>query len=212
MTLLQGLAKDKRNSIYIISGRDSKTLEKWLGSIEVNLIAEHGAKLKLANENWKVDTHIATDDNWKEAVFPVMELYVKRCSNTFIEEKEFSVVWHFRNAEPMQAKVRANELYTELTQATHHLNVQVMMGNKIVEVRIKGIDKGYIVKKIVKETDYDFILACGDDNTDEDMFKVLANDKNAFTIKIGDTMSYAKFNLYTPQMMFSLLNYLRGFS
>ena len=98
LTLLQALAKDKRNSIYIISGRDSKTLEKWLGSIGINLIAEHGSKLKLANESWKVDTNIAADDNWKEAIFPVMELYVKRCTNTFIEEKEFSVVWHFRNA------------------------------------------------------------------------------------------------------------------
>ena len=112
----------------------------------------------------------------------------------------------------MQSKVRASELYNELIQATHHLNVQVLLGNKIIEVRIKGIDKGYIVKKITKEADYDFILACGDDNTDEDMFKVLANNKSAFTIKIGDTASYAKYNLYTSQMIISLLSYLRGFS
>jgi trehalose 6-phosphate synthase/phosphatase len=47
----------------------------------------------------------------------------------------------------------------------------VLAGNKIIEVRTKGIDKGYVVRKLLKENNFDFILACGDDSTDEDMFK-----------------------------------------
>jgi trehalose 6-phosphate synthase/phosphatase len=58
--------------------------------------------------------------------------------------------------------------------------------------------------------DYDLILAFGDDNTDEDMFKVLSKNKNAFTIKIGAEASYAKYNLYTPQMALSLLGYFQN--
>jgi trehalose 6-phosphate synthase/phosphatase len=140
-----------------------------------------------------------------------MQSYVKRCPNSFIEEKEFSIVWHFRNAEAQQAKMRAIDLYGELRHISHTFNVHVLTGNKIIEVHTKGINKVYILRKLLKENNYDFILACGDDNTDEDMFKVLAKDENAYTIKIGDEASYAKYNLYTPQMTLSLLSFFQNY-
>jgi trehalose 6-phosphate synthase/phosphatase len=52
---------------------------------------------------------------------------------------------------------------------------------------------------------YDFILAIGDDYTDEAMFRELAEVNNSFTIKVGGDASLAQYNLYTPQMVVSLL-------
>ena len=205
--VLAKLAEDIHNTIYVISGRDSNTLEKWLGHLPINLIAEHGAKTRMQNEEWVTDVP-DMDESWKKTMETIMETYVKRCVNTFIEIKEHSIVWHYRNANADQAKIRAAELVSELGGFAAHLNVQVLQGNKIVEARIKGMDKGYITKKLIKENEYDFIMACGDDNTDEDMFKVLANYDNAYTLKIGDSASYAKYNLYTPQMTISLLDLL----
>lgn len=212
LTVLEKLAKNTSNEIYIISGRDSNTLQKWLGHLPLNIVAEHGAKTRLLNEEWKTDKNIIINEDWKEIIKQVMEVYVKRCANTFIEEKEFSLVWHFRNADADQAQIRSTELSDELSQIEHNLNLQVLAGNKIIEVRTKGIDKGYIVKQLLEEKTYDFVLACGDDNTDEDMFKVLAGFNEAFTIKIGDAASFAKYNLHTPQMMVSLLEYLGNVS
>jgi trehalose 6-phosphate synthase/phosphatase len=83
------------------------------------------------------------------------------------------------------------------------------MGNKIVEVRNSGIDKGTAIKKVLASGQYDFIFAAGDDRTDEDMFKTLVNKKNCFTIKVGAHASYAKYNLHTPQMVVSLLEGMR---
>ncbi len=210
LTVLERLAGDRRNCIYIISGRDSGTLEKWLGHLRVNLVAEHGAKLKRHNDSWVVDRYIHQDEKWRDVIYPVMNLYVKRCANTFIEEKEFSLVWHFSNAEPQQAKIRAGELYGELCQLTRTRNLQVVQGNQTVEVRIKGIDKGYVARSLSTEDDYDFIMAFGDDTTDEEMFKELAGTPHAWTIKIGNEASFAKYNLYTPQMTLSLLGYLHN--
>ena len=45
----------------------------------------------------------------------------------------------------------------------------------------------------VSRDDWDFILAIGDDWTDEDIFKVLP--PTAWSIKIGFSASAAKFNL-----------------
>jgi trehalose 6-phosphate synthase/phosphatase len=208
LTLLEQIAKDKNNEVYIISGRDSHTLQTWLGHLPLHIVAEHGAKTKCFNEDWMVDKSINADEAWKDIISQVMAVYVKRCANTFVEQKEYSLVWHFRNAEAQQAKLRSTELYNELCPIAHALNLEVLPGNKIIEVRVKGIDKGYIAKKLIAEKNYDFILACGDDNTDEDMFKILANLAQSHTIKIGDVASYAKYNLHTPQMMVSLLGYL----
>jgi trehalose 6-phosphate synthase/phosphatase len=86
LALLKDLCKSTQNSVFIISGRDSNTLDKWLGHLRVNLVAEHGAKIKYADSGWKVDNHIHTDENWKEIVYEVMERYVKRCQ-TLLSKK-----------------------------------------------------------------------------------------------------------------------------
>jgi trehalose 6-phosphate synthase/phosphatase len=88
----------------------------------------------------------------------------------------------------------------------------VLPGNKIVEVRNSGTDKGTAIKKILAKEEYDFIFAVGDDRTDEDMFKQLAQKENSFTIKVGSEASYAHYNLHTPQMVVSLLEGLNHLS
>ena len=205
LDVLTKLNSDKRNTVYVISGRDSTTLEKWLGHIPLNLVAEHGAKIKRQGTNWKKEIEEIFEDSTKETLRNIMKYYVKRTANSFIEEKEYSFVWHYRNSNANQAKIRAAELLNELSGYADILNVQIMQGNKIIEARIKGMDKGTISKKLIKEYDYNFIIACGDDNTDEDMFKVLQKNKNAYTIKIGDSSTFAKYNIFTPQMCVSLL-------
>jgi trehalose 6-phosphate synthase/phosphatase len=204
--LLLDLSQNERNNIYVISGRDSNTLDKWLGHLPINIISEHGAMFKIKSKGWE---HIGdADNNWKYQVRDIMDGYVKRCVNSFVEVKEYSIAWHYRNANPDQAKIRAAELQSQLRGYINNMGLQIILGNKVIEVRNKGIDKGASVKKILRQDTYDFILACGDDTTDEDMFKELARLPQAFTIKIGSEASYAKYNLHTPQMVISLLHLL----
>jgi trehalose 6-phosphate synthase/phosphatase len=134
-----------------------------------------------------------------------MEMYTRRCPNSFIEEKEFSMVWHFRNTEAEQGKLKSLELMGDLNDYINNRQLQVNLGNKIVEVRSRGIDKGTAIKKILANKEYEFVFAVGDDKTDEDMFKTLVGKKNCFTVKVGPNASYAQFNLLKPQMVVSLL-------
>jgi trehalose 6-phosphate synthase/phosphatase len=50
---------------------------------------------------------------------------------------------------------------------------------------------------------YDFILAMGDDYTDEDMFKALPS--GAWTIKVGRGSSKANYNIESPAVAKILL-------
>jgi trehalose 6-phosphate synthase/phosphatase len=201
--LLYDLSGKPENDVYLISGRNSSWLDREFGDLPINLIAEHGARSRLKNQNWS--TEIQTNNEWKNQIHHIMEMYVRRCPNTFIEEKDFSMVWHFRNANVEQGKLRSAELASELNEYIKNNNLQVLMGNKIIEVRLKGINKGNSIKRIIEKEKYDFIFAVGDDRTDEDMFHALIHEKNTFTIKVGPEASYAQYNLLTPQMVRSLL-------
>jgi trehalose 6-phosphate synthase/phosphatase len=210
MNLLSGLCQAEENEVTLISGRSSAWLDKHFCVPCLNLIAEHGARYKWKSDRWMND--VETNNEWKEQIHNIMEMYVRRCANTLIEEKDFSMVWHYRNANVEQGKLRAYELSSELKEYIHNRHLQVLMGNKIVEVRQNGINKGVLIKKIIESEQYDFVLAVGDDRTDEDMFKVLMKSENVYTIKVGPEASYAQYNLHTPHMVVSLLQGLNCLS
>lgn len=209
--LLKGLSEAKENEVYLISGRSSSWLEKHFGKLPLHLIAEHGARYKQKHGEWI--TEVQTHNEWREQVHNIMEMYVRRCANSSVEEKEFSMVWHYRNCNVEQGKLRANELTSELNEYIRNRHLQVLMGNKIVEVRQSGINKGSFIKRVIEADKHDYIFAVGDDRTDEDMFRELIDQKNTYTIKVGPEASYAQYNLHTPHMVVSLLeglNYLKS--
>ncbi len=209
LRLIQSLSANPANDVYIISGRSSAWLQHYFGTLPVSLVAEHGARLRQKDGEWT--TAVQTNSDWKVSISQIMEMYVRRCPGSSIEEKDFSIVWHYRKAAPEQGKLRAMELMGELNDAIHTRKLQVMMGNKIVEVRNSGIDKGSAIKQILTNLQYDFIFAAGDDKTDEDMFKVLAGKPQCYSIKVGSDASFARFNLQTPQMIVTLLESLNHF-
>jgi trehalose 6-phosphate synthase/phosphatase len=192
-----------KNDLCVISGRNSAFFDQWFSELNIIIIAEHGGCIKLKGQPWLKKE--AGPDKWKDAVRLVMNKYVQECAHSFIEEKEYSVVWHYRNAEAIQGNMLAEKLYQEFKDRFRHENLEVFAGKKIVEVKLKGINKGAAIQQFLATDTYDFILAIGDDYTDEEMFKVLAAVDNSFTIKVGNDTSVAQFNLYTPQMVISLL-------
>lgn len=203
---LARLAGDARNSICIISGRDPAVLESWLGHLPIHIIAEHGAMVRYKDSPWEKIGFPA--DRWMDRLYPVMDRSTAECPGAFVEMKNFSMVWHYRNADPQIADRVKMELYSALIELTAELPLQVTLGKKIVEVRNKDIDKGTAVRKLLGAGTGDFILAIGDDRTDEDMFRALADSHHAFTIKVGHEPSHAHFNIHTPQSVISLLDAL----
>lgn len=186
--LLQDLAADPFNKIVIISGRDYKTLEKWFGHIPLVLVADHGAWQKL-DGNW--ESIPALDAQWKKTVQPVLETFADRTPGSFIEEKTYSLAWHYRNVESGLGELRAGELVNNLRFITADQGLQILPGNKVIEVKNIEINKGKTVLALLHGRQYDFGLAIGDDHTDEDTFKAMP--ENSVTIKVGSNSSAAKY-------------------
>jgi trehalose 6-phosphate synthase/phosphatase len=120
-------------------------------------------------------------------------LYSTRCPGSMVEEKENTIAWHYRNTATDLGFARSRELMNTISQLLNNTPLQVVDGNKVLEVRQAGVDKGSTANKLIDHFDPDFILCIGDDTTDEDMFMVVNN--KGFTIKIGSGVTAASYNL-----------------
>ncbi|MBC8033530.1 MAG: bifunctional alpha,alpha-trehalose-phosphate synthase (UDP-forming)/trehalose-phosphatase [Chitinophagaceae bacterium] len=201
ISMLADLAADERNEVVVISGRDSNTLDKWLGHLNINFVAEHGVFIKYKNQQW--ETQVALSSNWKDMVRPILELYVTRCSGSLIEEKKNTLTWHYRNTHPGLGFSRSRELLNNLLQMTGNTPIQVIDGNKVIEVRLMGVDKGNTALKIIDYFKSDFVLCLGDDTTDEDMFRIIRN--KGYTVKVGPGTTAAEYTLSSQTEVVPLL-------
>jgi trehalose 6-phosphate synthase/phosphatase len=193
LDFLRNLSGDKKNNIVIISGRDKKTLDEWLNGLNVSLVAEHGAWIKLQGHQWQcTQPHKAL---WKDSIKPILELYSDRTPGSAVEEKDFALVWHYRRADAELAGIRVQELRDALMNLTENLDVGVFEGNKIIEIKNVGVNKGRAVEFWTGNQKWEFLLAAGDDYTDEEMFRALP--KGAYSIKVGLSISNARFQVDT---------------
>jgi trehalose 6-phosphate synthase/phosphatase len=134
---------------------------------------------------------------------PILELYTDRTPGSSVEEKDFSLVWHFRKSDSELAYIRRQELKDAILNLTANLDVGVFEGSKILEVKNIGVSKGHAAQIWLEKQKWDFIFAAGDDYTDEDLFAVLP--ESAYSIKIGYGISKARFNLDSVYELRALL-------
>jgi trehalose-phosphatase len=191
LELIQRLASDPNNQVAIVSGRCRADLESWFGHLPLALIAEHGVWLRRRGEEWRQLRTLTTD--WKDRVRPILNVYVDRLPGALLEEKEFSLAWHYRKADPEQASLRAQELVDDLASYTRNIDVQVLEGNKVIEIRNTGVNKGTAAMKWLKNQPVEFILGIGDDWTDEDLFRALPPE--AFSVRVGMAKTAANYHL-----------------
>lgn len=203
--LLDALNHQPNTDMIIISGRDKEIFTKWYGNRGYTMITEHGVWLKEGNDEWKVLENVKND--WMPKLRPILETFVDRTPGTFIEEKNFSLAWHFRKTDPELANQRAVELKTVLNSliANHHLSV--LEGNKVIEIKSGNVNKGQAAGRMLLRHNYDFVFAIGDDWTDEYMFKELPD--TAITVKVGLQKTHAR---YFVQNTHEVRNLLKRFA
>ncbi len=200
--LLLFLARKRKNHLVVISGRDRLTMEQWLGDIPCTLVAEHGAWIRMdMRSDWKAERTVSTD--WKRQVMPILKAYEARVPGSFVEDKEIGLAWHYRKVIPELGEIRSCELFDDLNEFLANADLQLMHGKKVIEIRPSGISKGQAASSLLMCNSYDFVLAIGDDWTDEDLFKALP--QGAYSIKVGYGATQARFFIDSPRTCRSLL-------
>lgn len=180
--VLRILSEDPYNYVFILSGRERKVLEKWFGCLpKLGLAAEKGVYYKWPSSDlWQNDVSVK-DFEWKKAVKQLMKAYTERTDGTYIEPKESALVWHYEGADPEYGKMQASELakyLQKVVEGWHGVEVVKYDYNRILEVKPKGINKGVTTQRILRQLQKNgetpqFILAVGDDRSDEEVFMAL---------------------------------------
>jgi trehalose 6-phosphate synthase/phosphatase len=201
---LERLSQDPSNHVAIISGRPPDFLEKHFGHFEIDLIAEHGHLTREKGSSaWK-EKNLSSDD-WISHILPVMQQFADNTPGTFVEIKKNALVWHYRKTDPELGIVKSEELKTILGSMISN-EVHLMNGDKIIEVVSSSVNKGTAAVERYNTESFDFVLAVGDDVTDEDMFTYLP--ASTVTIKVGNKPTAAHYRVADSTVFIEFLGLL----
>ena len=209
LDLLGRLCADPRNTVVLVSGRDRHSLERWFGELTVGLAAEHGVWVREGAGPWKLAQEVS--DEWKRDVYPILEAYATLTPGAFVEEKGFSLVWHYRGVEQKLAETRSRELKGTLAMLTEPLDVGVLDADRALEVKPLQAHKGRAVRRWLEAgarggRGYDFVLAAGDDFSDEDMFAAV--EPYGWTVRARPGPTRARFWVHGYRQVRELLEEL----
>lgn len=178
------------SEVVLVSGRARPTLEAWFGDLALSLIGEHGAWVRQRGQGWVAQAGLSAA--WKPWVRAVLDLYVRRLPGTFVEEKEYTLAWHYRRADPALGPLVAKGLAAQFRSLLEASGLVLVEGNKVIEVRPAGFGKGTACQGFLARG-FPFVLAIGDDTTDEDLFQALP--PTAWSIRVGLCRSGARFHV-----------------
>jgi trehalose 6-phosphate synthase/phosphatase len=188
INLLTSLCKDRRNRVVINSGREVSNLEQWFGKIpNLSLAAEHGACYK-EDGVWHDNVE---QIQWSSQLINTMQAFVRKTPGAWIEKKKTALAWHYRGVDTWVGMLRAKQLMQALFPICSAENLQILNGNKVVEVKPNEYSKGTEIQRLLASDQYDFMLAMGDDTTDESMFLAIPQSGN--TIKVGNISDEARY-------------------
>jgi trehalose 6-phosphate synthase/phosphatase len=207
--LLLALAAKPGVRVHVISGRRRETLERWLGDLPIGLHAEHGYWSRMARgEKWSAvaDASFA----WLPGVRRILDEATAATPGALVEAKTASLAWHWRMAEPELGAERAEELWRRLERRVAGEPVDLLRGEKVIEVRPRGVHKGRVVERVLGAAEHPLptIAAMGDDVTDDDLFRALPAE--SITISVGFRPSTARYRVARPRSARALLATVAG--
>lgn len=192
--LLRALAARPGTSVHLVTGRPHEVIGAWFNELPLGLHAEHGLWAKAPGEPWRARRDIVTD--WKPRLRPILEQFTARTPGSFIEEKSAALAWHYRLADPEFGPLQAKELRLHLSEVLGHTPVEVLRGDKVIELRLFGVHKGLVVPEVMAESPNARLLALGNDRTDNDLFAA-TQSAGGYAINVGPYWTDAPYRIPT---------------
>ena len=193
LQLLERLAADPRIRLHVVSGRQRSVLETWLGHLPLGLHAEHGLWSRLPHAlEWARGEGVRPVPY--DEVLALLRQFTELTPGSHIERKSGGLAWHFRQASGASGPRHADALVAEARRRFPADTVDVLQGEKVIEIRPAGVHKGVIVRRLAAGVPAGTLVsAIGDDTTDEDMFAALPDD--GLAVHVGPRASSATIRL-----------------
>jgi len=206
LSLLAALAARPNTDLHLVSGRMRETVEEWLGQLPISLWAEHGFWHRPSPDaSWEPTATVQADLLAK--IDPILDHFTASTPGSLIERKTASVAWHYRIAEAEFGARQAHELRMVLGDALSNQPLEVLEGKKVIEVRMRGVNKGLVAQRVLNGSAGPCaVLAIGDDRTDEELFAAVP--PGSVTVAVGDRPSVAAYRVADHRAVRDLLRSL----
>lgn len=220
--LLMKLSAESDNRIYLLSSRDRSHLASWFGQtrsdgervkntplLPLGLIAEDGQFYRHPDQaaEWTLTNSAAEvapgemELQWKHEIQPILNYYTERTPGSFLEIKERSISWHYRDADPDYGVWQARELQAHLSDYCTTMPLEVIHqggSSKRIDFRASGASRVAAVSRVLRELaspwDLIFCLA-GDTRDDNELYAMLRGqnrdgaDRVVWTCRVGPSTS-----------------------
>lgn len=170
-------------SLAVISGRPLAELQRLLDLPGITMIGSHGYELR--NPDGTLVVQKPTPKQ-RQGLSMAWQTGVREGLNERVETKVASIALHTRGVPEEQARsmVRiAKDAWVPIARK-HDLEVRRFNGG--IELRSRGTDKGSALKALLSFLPVDaFCVYIGDDETDEDAFRIIRG--RGYGIRVGFT-------------------------
>lgn len=177
--ILQKLALDPKNIIYLTSNRSPDQLDHTFKSLpaQTGLIAENGCFAKLANTTeWKVLFDVNLTRDWRAGIRKVIEYFHERAEGSAIEERRCSLTFRYENAVDQESAARqASKLADQIKSARGSEDIRVVRDAGSVSVEPLDVCKAVTASMILDQKSCerfpDFIFVAGGSRDDDALFR-----------------------------------------
>ncbi|GKY96224.1 hypothetical protein MPSEU_000582300 [Mayamaea pseudoterrestris] len=197
---LQQLVEDPRNTVYVVSGDSSENVLSALGHIpKLGLAVSNGGRYsppispEQPQRRWLTFDLGVDWDAVKRVALPILSKYTARSNGSFVKLTSFSIGWSYYSCDPEWGSLQSAHLVLELENELRAFDVRFVTLKGIVEIVPRKLNKGLIVKRVLREVaaqhpeGVDFILCMGDDISDEKMFTSVFS----YIAELGDSFRTA---------------------
>jgi len=129
LDVLNDLLQDERNIVYVMSGRMPEELDQLFKRVpNLGLIAENGCYIrKFTSTKWMEMPDPNQMRTWKESVDLIMKYYHERTPGSWIETRNCSLIFHYKNAEDFEAAARlAGDCASHINDACEEQRVRAI--------------------------------------------------------------------------------------
>lgn len=179
-----------RTRVAIISGRSLRDLRGKLRLPGAVLLGNHGLEAAAGVLGDHPEVRRA------RKLIPVLDIFYRKLGTTVgrwsgvrVEHKKWTITVHYRGL-PSERRLLLERMLVFYRDRLSAYPVRWRRGKQVIEVRPDvRWDKGRAADRLYRSWRADDALVCGDDRTDEDMFKALRG--RAVTVRVGRAHSGA---------------------
>lgn len=193
---IQKLMQISQMRVVIVSGRSLSDLSKLLGlNPEPEMWGSHGLERRKANGSYE---HFEMDEQTKIGLESGKQV-CSSISSHHCEIKPYSIALHWRGLDDAAKSRLMSSVMNDWKRISNEYGLEIHPFDGGLELRLKGENKGSVIKTILKETSSKTkIVYFGDDLTDEDAFAALGNRGLKVIVREVFRPTLADIQLITP--------------